>query len=59
MIVSDYNETKDGKEQLAEVRSLQEKIDDILCDVRRKTDETSFGAFVDWDDSGFYEDGSI
>ena len=59
MIVSDYNETRDGKEQLAEVRALQEKIDDILCDVRRKTAETSFGAFVDWDDSGFYEDGNI
>ena len=59
MNVYEYNKTPKGKEQLEEVKKLHAQIDAILDDVRMATDETSFGAFIDWDDSGFFEDNDI
>ena len=59
MNVANFNDTKEGKAQLAKVFALQTQIDEICSRVRQATDETSDGAYIEWDDGGFYENKDI
>lgn len=57
--VEEFNKTPEGRILFGNVRVLQEEINKILSDVRAKTEPVKFGSYVDWDDSGFFDNTDI
>ena len=59
MNVQEFNNTPQGRLLMKKVVALQKEINSTLTEVRRATEQISDGAYVDWDDSGFFEETDI
>jgi hypothetical protein len=59
MTVDEFNKTREGRIQFHRVQELLGEINDILDDVRGKTEPVAFGSYVDYDDSGFFDNTDI
>ena len=59
MTVEEFNDTPQGQFLFQSVLALQNEIDRITDEVRRHTEPKRFGSFVDYDDSGFFDNTDI
>ena len=55
MTVEEFNETPQGQILFGNVMALHAEINKILDEVRQATEPEAFGSYVDYDDSGFFD----
>lgn len=59
MTVEEFNNTALGRQLFEQMESLARQQNDILSAVRDLTEPAAFGSYVDWDDSGFFDNTDI
>lgn len=59
MTVEEFNNTALGRQLFEQMESLARQQNDILTAVRELTEPVSFGSYVDWDDTGFFDNTDI
>ena len=59
MTVEEFNNTPDGRRLKARMEDLYALQREVLDEVRRKTEPKAFGSYVDYDDSGFFDNTEI